>query len=1497
MKTRKSLLCLLVALTMIISLFPVMASAKLDVDVIQRGRDYFYEVKPEEMFAGYGDPEGNGFNGDPDRGAFCQIFNANDSEPYIYNYIALKDGNHWGNWTELEFSYNAEGEKWLIEYDSNTKAYIITAVADQPLRGAIPEYTKWKSVVNILEDPPYVWDTYNEGKITHETDGAAIVIYSKKSDTNKDILYQRWRFYLSSDGRYIIRNAGSGQYVSFSNEKMVQKKSINDAYLFEIDRLSQKDKSNYNYYFGYTERWMENLPDDALLSSINIPGTHDTGTAHTWCSVGNIWWKDQILYFSEQLTAGVRYFDVRINPTSKEAMPEDVRITHFQPCIDRDNENLTLRTMWNQAIQFLDEHPSETIIFCVNTNGVGVDWEGAGHAMAKLIKEQLSEDRVVGGPQSTGHLWQGDTVPTVGEARGKIVLIRLYDLIKEEKPYGLNVTDFGLCTNGGALLKEGMEGGYAHASVTSSESYPVDPDFSTADKPVRIGKYVQDIWRTSEGDKETDIDNTFRQAAGLTEFPNGDGKVYFINSTNITGSCYIEETEDSTTPINKMIMDDENGYLTGNYFTGIVNFNYINTPITRRIYNTNFTGTNDFFVYSVKNAEVTCGNGVYTGDKVTPEVTVKVKAIDKVNGGTKTVTLTKDVDYTVEYDNNIIPSDKAGYTITGIGKYAGTQSGTFTIEKIPAEITVMDNPTKEYDGMSVFPPSNKTNATDHKMSYIYYDAEGNELPGEPVNVGHYSVVIKVSDSAYTYDGQTDPIEFDILPKDLTLYLNSFKNTDDGSAGVICKASGFLSGDVEGSIRFTVNSTEYVVDLDANGQAVLGSDSIAEGNYNVTASYIPGGNGNYTADDANANYDKALGSRQITLTSEEISKTYSESDNKIDLTDYVNTDYTTGSDSWTYTIEKDLITARFPNLPATAVFSPDDPKGTLTVENAGVVKVKISLVASGVYNECQAEITVKITRGDLTVSTSAYKDDPDTQGGKIPVTTATYGDLEGIRYEISAVDSDNKAVDVTTDDFTNSHGYLEAVPLSEETDAGTASIEIRKVGTGSINFRGTTYNNLFLCRNYNLVFTPGSITVNPASVTIKADNAVGYYNGKEPSYSCTVEGLTSWDSADDVFDSLSAGLETGKTYAGLVPDEYDIIPEGTLTNGSNYKIDSKIKGKLTVKKGDPKLQAVPGTEEKIYDGEAVIADCSVVDEINKSSVSLKWSVYDSSSKSFVAMSGNPVNVGYYRLTAELAESDNFISASAYCNVVIGAAGQEPPTVVEPELTYNGKAQSLGSVTPGKYGKTVYYSLDEPIDPENLKNYSVKPPTATEAGTYEVYYYISSTDSNHINLTDSYPAIIKEDPQWLTDAEQVWIKGSTEDLVFRSSAPYSTYVRTLWNGTELSEENFEASEGSTIITLKASYLNTLKPGTYKLTIASHYASLDGSVIIKEPDPAKTTDPAGTTTAGGSGGGSGSGGKNANTGDNSMMSLWVVLLALSAAGITVAAVTIKKKSGSRK
>lgn len=65
---------------------------------------------------------------------------------------------------------------------------------------------------------------------------------------------------------------------------------------------------------------------------------------------------------------------------------------------------------------------------------------------------------------------------------------------------------------------------------------------------------------------------------------------------------------------------------------------------------------------------------------------------------------------------------------------------------------------------------------------------------------------------------------------------------------------------------------------------------------------------------------------------------------------------------------------------------------------------------------------------------------------------------------------------------------------------------------------------------------------------------------------------------------------------------------------------------------------------------------------------------------------------------------------------------------------------------------------------------------------------------------------------------WTQGCKEGLTFRSEADLSDFENVTINGIMLDESNFTKKSGSTIITLKSEYLDTLSTGTYTIAINS-------------------------------------------------------------------------------
>ena len=156
--------------------------------------------------------------------------------------------------------------------------------------------------------------------------------------------------------------------------------------------------------------WMERLDSSLLLTDVTLPGTHDSGTA---AITPAFFLRCQGLTIREQLDAGFRYLDVRLRIAGDTL----VFCHSFGNCRRNGfwfSPPLTLDDAAADIYSFLDAHPSETVVFVVKNEYAGDD----------LPTFQRKLDAVV---QKTPEKWMlTDSVPTLAESRGKIVLFRRY---------------------------------------------------------------------------------------------------------------------------------------------------------------------------------------------------------------------------------------------------------------------------------------------------------------------------------------------------------------------------------------------------------------------------------------------------------------------------------------------------------------------------------------------------------------------------------------------------------------------------------------------------------------------------------------------------------------------------------------------------------------------------------------------------------------------------------------------------------------------------------------------------------------------------------------------------------------------------------------------------------------------------------------------------------------------------------------------------------------
>lgn len=117
---------------------------------------------------------------------------------------------------------------------------------------------------------------------------------------------------------------------------------------------------------------------------------------------------------------------------------------------------------------------------------------------------------------------------------------------------------------------------------------------------------------------------------------------------------------------------------------------------------------------------------------------------------------------------------------------------------------------------------------------------------------------------------------------------------------------------------------------------------------------------------------------------------------------------------------------------------------------------------------------------------------------------------------------------------------------------------------------------------------------------------------------------------------------------------------------------------------------------------------------------------------------------------------------------------------------------------------------------------KEATAAEYG--EITYTCSCGDSYTEQIAKLAPEITEN------ATGTVWSNGSDENLTFHSNAALEDFVKVLLNGEVLDPENYTVREGSTIVELKSSYLETLSDGEYTLSIVSTSGSADATFCVE-------------------------------------------------------------------
>lgn len=179
------------------------------------------------------------------------------------------------------------------------------------------------------------------------------------------------------------------------------------------------------------ENWMKGISEQRLISDINIPGTHDSGTKNVEKEKMEKY-QCQSLSIGEQMKIGVRYFDIRC--TSRKDKGDVQYINHDTiPCFNEYGKELTLDELIQTGKQFLQKNPTETLIYQIKNEGDGSNDRRLCDYLGRYI--------------NNGEIWSRTYIPRLKEVRGKIILVRRFTYKKNifniaEDKFGINLSSW-----------------------------------------------------------------------------------------------------------------------------------------------------------------------------------------------------------------------------------------------------------------------------------------------------------------------------------------------------------------------------------------------------------------------------------------------------------------------------------------------------------------------------------------------------------------------------------------------------------------------------------------------------------------------------------------------------------------------------------------------------------------------------------------------------------------------------------------------------------------------------------------------------------------------------------------------------------------------------------------------------------------------------------------------------------------------------------------------
>lgn len=150
--------------------------------------------------------------------------------------------------------------------------------------------------------------------------------------------------------------------------------------------------------------WMSKVDDNALITELSIPGTHDSGATR---SIFDVSGKCQDTSIETQLNIGVRFFDMRL-----QLVEDDFRVVHS--FVD---QKLEFEDVLEDMVDFIEHHNKEFLIMSIKEEADSIN---AKRSFEEELLDELEEYKDI--------ICYDNSLPTtLKETRGKIYILSRFN--------------------------------------------------------------------------------------------------------------------------------------------------------------------------------------------------------------------------------------------------------------------------------------------------------------------------------------------------------------------------------------------------------------------------------------------------------------------------------------------------------------------------------------------------------------------------------------------------------------------------------------------------------------------------------------------------------------------------------------------------------------------------------------------------------------------------------------------------------------------------------------------------------------------------------------------------------------------------------------------------------------------------------------------------------------------------------------------------------------